>query len=85
MTSFLKKQRQVKMKTHQTNLKSLESEHKESTEPKITIEIKKEEKSDRRVILPRDSKEMVIYKTKLLRRGQQILKTISIQSKKATS
>lgn len=41
VTSFLKKQKEVKIKTLQTELRNLESEHKESTDPKIKIEIKK--------------------------------------------
>ena len=40
VTALLKNQREVKIKTFQTELKSLESEHKESTDPKVKIEIK---------------------------------------------
>lgn len=40
VTSFLKKQREENIKTLQTELKNLESEHIESTVPKVKIEIK---------------------------------------------
>ena len=40
-TSFLKRQIEEKIKTLQTELKYLESKHKESTDPKLKTEIKK--------------------------------------------
>ena len=62
VTSFLKKQRETKIKTLQTELKNLESEHKESSDPKVGIEIKKKRNQTEELYSQETQKKLIYTK-----------------------
>lgn len=59
-TSFLKRQREERLKTLQAELKNLESEQKESIDPKVKMEMKRK-RNQIEELYTRNSKETIIH------------------------
>ncbi len=82
VTSFLNKQREAKIKTFQTELENLESEHKELTDPKVKIEIKKKRNQIEELYTQEIQKKLLYTKQKYYELGSKYSKLLAYKLRK---
>lgn len=82
ITSFLKKQRAEKLNTLQVELKNLESEHKNSIDPKIKVEIMRKRNQIEEIYTQEIQKKLIYTKQKYFEGGSKYTKLLAYKLRK---